>query len=98
MRILLMCAGGWSTGLLVEDMKKYASEEDEINAIGYDAFEKNIDNYDIFLVGPQMSYKFKEIEKKAKEYGKVAGKIDSVAYGRIQGEKVYNQAKDLLSE
>ena len=95
MHILLICAGGWSTGLLVEDMKNYADEQDVIEAKGYDALDKIIDDFDVILVGPQISYKFNKIKELCLSKGKVTAKIDPATYGRINGKAVYEQAKQL---
>lgn len=98
MRILLLCSGGWSTGLLVEDMKKYASEEDVITAKGFDELDEIIDDYDVVLLGPQIGFRFNKISEKCKEKGKKVAKIDPVLYGRINGKEVYDLAKSMYKE
>lgn len=97
MRVLLICSGGWSTGLLVTDMKKYAKQDDVIEATGFDSLEDVINDYDIILLGPQISFKFQTIEKFCTSLGKKAAKIDPTNYGRVNGEVVYKQAEDLFN-
>lgn len=95
MRILLICAGGWSTGLLVTSMKKIAAEGDVIEAHAESDLDTLIDNFDVVLLGPQIGYKFKEVSAKCEQAGRACARIDMAAYGRIQGDVVYKQAKDL---
>lgn len=64
-KILLICAGGMSTGILMKKMEKYASEQGfglQIEAIGMSAYEEVYKNYDVILLGPQVSYKKDEIQ------------------------------------
>ena len=58
-KVLLICAGGMSTGILMRKMEKYA----EIEAVGMSAYEDVYKNYDVILLGPQVSYKKGEIEQ-----------------------------------
>lgn len=64
MRILLCCAGGFSTNMLMQNMKKVVKESAKLNeedfkftAIPADSLEEEIDNWDVVLVGPQVSHK-----------------------------------------
>ena len=61
-KVLLICAGGMSTGILMRKMEKYAEEQGislKIEAVGMSAYE----DYDVILLGPQVSYKKGEIEQ-----------------------------------
>lgn len=54
MRILLVCAGGMSTGLLMKKMEAYWKEQGEdltINAVGLAEYGDVYKDYDIVLVG-----------------------------------------------
>lgn len=65
-KVLLICAGGMSTGILMKKMEKYAKEKGfnlQIEAIGMSAYEDVYKNYDVILLGPQVSYKKAEIEQ-----------------------------------
>ncbi|MBO1684397.1 PTS sugar transporter subunit IIB, partial [[Clostridium] scindens] len=64
MRILLCCAGGFSTNMLMQNMAKVVKDSRKLNeadfhfnAIPVDGLEEEIDNYDIVLVGPQIGHK-----------------------------------------
>jgi PTS system cellobiose-specific IIB component len=61
-KVLLICAGGMSTGILMKKM--YAEDkgiELKIDAVGMSAYEDSYKNYDVILLGPQVSYKKEEI-------------------------------------
>lgn len=57
-KVLLICAGGMSTGILMRKMEKYAEEQGislKIEAVGMSAYEDVYKNYDVILLGPQQS-------------------------------------------
>ena len=63
-KVLLICAGGMSTGILMKKMEKYAEDkgiELKIDAVGMSAYEDSYKNYDVILLGPHVSYKKEEI-------------------------------------
>ncbi|MGN1343931.1 MAG: PTS sugar transporter subunit IIB [Traorella sp.] len=98
MKVLLVCNQGMSTGILVENMKKFGSEEDYVEAVPVSKISAVAKNFDVILVGPQIRYKFNEIEKVANENNIKASMIDMMAYGMMDGQAVMNQAKKLLGE
>lgn len=67
MKVLLVCAGGMSTGILVKKLKKYADEKniplEDIAAYGMGDYEDVYQNYDVILLGPQMSYRKHSVEE-----------------------------------
>lgn len=95
MRVVLLCAQGMSTSLLVERMKKAASARDvnaEIEAHSMDSIDEQIQTANVILLGPQIRYKKNEFFSKAKEANVPIDVIDMSAYGMIDGEKVLDQA------
>ncbi len=65
-KILLICAGGMSTGILMKKMEQYAAEHGialQVEAVGMSAYEDVCHQYDVILLGPQVSYKKAEIEQ-----------------------------------
>lgn len=98
MNILLVCASGMSTSLLVTQMKK-ASEaigsQDSIFACSVDELELQINNCEVVLIGPQIRYKLKSIGEIAMAQDKCFAVIDSVSYGMVDGKKVLAQAYQL---
>lgn len=91
MNILLCCAGGMSTSLLVEKMKEAAknmSVECNIWAIGEADINNHIDKADIVLIGPQLRYKLKVIREIAKDKDIAVETISPIHYGMIDGKGV----------
>ena len=65
MKILLVCAGGMSTGLLMNKMKVYWDQQGKeltINAVGLGEYEDVYKDYDIIMVGPQVGYRLAQIK------------------------------------
>ncbi|MCP3763714.1 PTS sugar transporter subunit IIB [Domibacillus sp. A3M-37] len=96
--ILLVCAAGMSTSLLVSKMKEAAKGQNieaEINAISGTELRKHIDKVDVILLGPQVSYQKGEFEKMANPIGVPVEVINSVDYGTMNGEKVLNRALEI---
>jgi PTS system cellobiose-specific IIB component len=64
-KVLLVCAGGLSTSILMKKMEKYAQENGftlKIEAVGLSGYEDVYKNYDVILLGPQVSYKKAEVQ------------------------------------
>lgn len=98
-KILLCCAAGMSTSLLVNKMRKVAEEHKvpvEIKAVSIDKFEEEIKVSDVVLLGPQVKYKLDEFQKIASGYGKKVAVIDTKDYGTMDGKKVLSQAIKLI--
>ena len=98
-KIVLFCAGGMSTGILVNNMKKAAAaagKEYDINAYGL----AEVDNYgpdaDVILVGPQVRYALDNL--KAKFPNKPIETIDVRTYGMMKGDVVLNTAMKLMGD
>lgn len=98
-KILLLCAAGMSTSLMVKKMTEAAEKkgiEVEIKATGLEKFQENLDTYDVFLLGPQVKYKKAELEKIAATVGKKVEVINTVDYGMMRGDKVLDFALGLM--
>lgn len=96
-KIMLCCASGMSTSLLVEKMKKAAQTqgiEVKIWAVGANEVKANAAEADVILLGPQVRYAQKTIEKEAE--GVPVGNIDMRNYGTMNGEAVLKQALDMI--
>lgn len=95
--IMLCCASGMSTSLLVEKMIKAASEqgiEADIWAVGANEVKANAAKADIILLGPQVRYAQRKIEAEAP--GVPVAHIDMKDYGMMNGKKVLQDALDLI--
>ena len=98
-RILLCCAAGMSTSLLVNKMKAEAEArgvEVEIWAEPLDKAATEVAKADVVLLGPQVKYALPEVKKIADEYGKKIEAINMVDYGMMNGKKVLDQALSLI--
>lgn len=98
MRIVLLCAQGMSTSLLVQKMREASERLEsavEIEAHAVDAFDQQLKTADVILLGPQIRYKKGEFISKADAANVSLNVIDMAAYGSINGEKVLKQALDL---
>jgi PTS system cellobiose-specific IIB component len=101
MKVILLCALGMSTSLLVENMKKAANEqgiEVEVVAHSVDQFEKYLSDADVMLLGPQIRYKYRSLSKAAEAANVPLAVIDTLAYGMDDGHKVLKQATDLIKK
>ena len=98
MRVLLICASGLSTSILVNNMRQYAPKEDKIVACSGSEISAYLQDADVILVGPQLGHQLKDIEVKASLTGQVVALMDPKAYGRIDGEALLNQAKALYKK
>lgn len=69
MKILLVCAGGASTSILMKKMEKYAQGkgiELEISAKGIGEYQEYYKGNDLILLGPQISYQKDNIKADTK--------------------------------
>ena len=66
MKILLVCGAGMSTSILMNKMKKHAEDngiELEISATSVESAAEVSANYDVILMGPQVSYRKAAVEE-----------------------------------
>jgi len=98
MKILLVCAGGASTSILMKKMKKYAEDkgfELEITAKGLGDYDEQSSQFDMILLGPQISYKKAEIEENSKKPVAVIAPYD-YAVGNV--ENIFKQIDLILQK
>ena len=96
-KILLCCASGMSTSLLVEKMKRAATKQNveaEIWAVNAENTDLKDVEADIIFLGPQVRYAKEEIQKTV---GSIpVNRIGTKAYGMMNGEKVLDAALKIL--
>ncbi|WP_028274564.1 PTS sugar transporter subunit IIB [Atopococcus tabaci] len=95
--IMLVCAAGMSTSLLVSKMQKAAAEKGldaDIFAVSANEADSNLENknVDILLLGPQVRFMKSQFEKKVADKGIVVDVINMQDYGMMNGEKVLDTA------
>lgn len=97
-KIILLCAGGMSTSMLVKKMKEFAASEGngdwEIAAYPQaDAKEKAADA-DCILLGPQIRFAKAKVQEACP--GVPIDAIDMKIYGRMDGKGAIGIAKKLM--
>lgn len=99
--ILLACAAGMSTSMLVQRMADAAASkniETDIFAVSVDEVERKLDekNVDAILLGPQVRYMETDFKKKYENENRPVAVINMMDYGTMNGEKVLQTALDLM--
>ena len=97
-KIVLLCAGGMSTSVLVNNMKQVALKENypcEIEAYAVDSVKKVAQGADCILLGPQIAYKLEAVRK---EVACPVIDIDMAAYGMMDGKKTLELAQKLIGD
>ncbi len=101
MNILLVCAAGLSTSLVVNKMKQSLGEDQKdwrIEAHPIENLEDLIDAFDVVLLGPQIAHKLKRTKEAFASYGKPIDVIPSFDYAMADGKKILQKAIDLYAE
>ncbi|HEI8868993.1 MULTISPECIES: PTS sugar transporter subunit IIB [Gammaproteobacteria] len=99
-RIVLCCAAGMSTSMLVKRMQDEAAKRQlviEIKAVPAAEFEAELPNADVVLLGPQVKYELARFNKIAEPYGLPVAVIDMMDYGTMRGDKVLDHALNLIA-
>ena len=91
MKILLVCAAGLSTSILMKKLEKYAEQ----NGIELDIgeYQETCADYDVLLLGPQVSYQLNTVKQGS---GKPTAVIPAQDYGMGNAANVLALAQSLL--
>ena len=98
--IVLACAGGMSTSLLMNKMKAAAQSmgvDVDIQAMSVNAFAKYTGEVDLLLLGPQISYRLKQMQDACAPRGIAVAVVDRIAYGTMNGEMALKSALDAMA-
>lgn len=98
-KILLCCAAGMSTSLLVSKMQNEAKAkglESKIWAIPVEELSNNVKDVDIVLLGPQIKYKLNEVKSICEKLDIPVDVINMIDYGTMNGKKVLDFALGLI--
>lgn len=101
LNIVLACQYGASTGILCENIKHAAlaaNEEAVVNAYSFTSIGDYIDSADIILLGPQVRFQLNKLMKKYADKNVPFMVIDTQAYGMLDGEKVFLDAKQKIDQ
>jgi len=97
--VVLFCAGGMSTGLIVKKMKDEAArlgKDYQIAAYGLAEADAYAPTADVILVGPQVRY---AVDKLKAEYpDKPIQFIEMKVYGMMDGAKILHIAMKAMGE
>ena len=98
-KIILLCAGGMSTSVLVKKMVSVAAEmnyECTIDAYATAEAHSKAADADLILLGPQVRFSIDKIKGQCP--GVPVEAIDMRMYGRMDGKGVLEYAKQLLGD
>lgn len=98
MNILLVCAGGMSTSILMQKMDKYWAEQGlelNIKAVGLSEYQDVAEHFDIIMMGPQVSYRLKEVKENT---GLPTEAIPSFDYAIANCPNIMKLAEKLYAE
>ena len=100
--IMLACAAGRSTSMLVKRMQDAAKAEGK----DYEIFAKSTSDIDaelasdhkpdVLLLGPQVGYLKNDVKKKTDEAGIPMDVINMMDYGMMKGDKVLAAAEAMM--
>lgn len=99
MKILLCCAGGFSTTMLMDNMKKTIKnsvrlriDDFTFEAIPVDMLESEVVGTDVLIVGPQIAHKIDYIKQILDPYHIPYVVVDKDTYGKMDGATVVKLA------
>lgn len=98
-RIILLCQYGASTGMLSQKIRQAAKDkgiEASVEAFSYSDVDTVVNNADVILLGPQIRFKLAEFQKKYADKNVPFVVIDTLDYGRMNGEGVLNSVLKVL--
>lgn len=97
--IVLLCAQGMSTGMLMNKMRDVAKKtgyECTIHAFAVTQAKKAAEMADCILIGPQVRYELDDVKAECPNIP--VDVIDMVSYGRLDGAKVLALAKKMMGD
>lgn len=99
MKILLVCAGGMSTSLVMKKICAAFGEDEadwSVNADSVENLEQIIDDYDVILLGPQIGYKKNKLLEIANKKNKPLDVMSPMDYGMGNGANILKQIKMMI--
>ena len=95
MKVLLICAAGMSTSILMKKMEQYASDQGfelAIKAVGLMEYQDYVNDYDVVLLGPQVSYKLDSVKSTVT---KPAASIPAMEYAIRDCKKIFQLIEEI---
>lgn len=100
-KIRLFCAAGFSTGMIVDKMRKAAEArgiEADIEACAQGEMERACEGIDVALLGPQVAYTLPKSKEICAAKGVPIDVIPMADYGTMNGEKILDFALNLANK
>ena len=98
MNILLCCAMGMSTSVVVQAMKKAAKQQGKdywIAATDVDSVDEEDEKIDVVLIGPQVAYKYEDVKDMFDGTDTKVAIMNKLDYGNCDGEAIIKFAENL---
>lgn len=101
--ILLICATGMSTNMLVSKLRKAANQQNQevsitaVSSVDADA-QLSSQKIDIVLLGPQVRYMKSKFLKKVEGKNIKVSVIDTKDYGMMNAEKILAEATNMTEK
>ena len=95
MKVLMLCNAGMSTGMMkikIEEAAKAENADLEIAAKSFQVLNDYKDEYDIFLLGPQIRFMKDEIQEAVGDKPVIV--MSSMDFGMLRGDLVWKQLKE----
>ena len=99
MRIVLCCAGGFSTTMLMNNMENTVKNSQKLNnddfefaAIPVDLLKQEKDNCDVLVIGPQIAHRLDYIKPIIEPNNIPYVVIDQDTYGKMDGATALKMA------
>ena len=96
MKILLVCAAGASTSIVMKKMEKYAEENGidlSVRAYSYEEYEPVAAESDVILLGPPIGYRLSAVKESVPQPADTIAPMD---YALGDAAKIIAQAQKLL--
>ncbi|WP_088072632.1 PTS sugar transporter subunit IIB [Gottfriedia luciferensis] len=102
MKVLFVCAGGMSSAIVVNALKKEAEKNGlqmEVQAIGTQEFGEEVKNgWDIAMVAPQVRHRFDSLKAEADLANVPCEVIPPTAYTPLGGSKLLTMVKEITKK
>ena len=101
-KVVLVCAAGMSSSLLEENIRQAVAASGRqmelklVDTTTMSLQDQEKDSIDVILIAPRVRFKKRGIIKQAEPYGVIVTDIDSIAYGMVDREKIFDQALEAL--
>lgn len=98
-KVLLVCAAGMSTSLLMNKMREYAESihyDISVEAHPVSTVDEKGKDADVILLGPQIRFNLAKVKGLFPD--KPVEAMDIQAYGTMNGQKIVDHVKTLLGD